>query len=90
MLVRDETDFAILKKAEELLTTSFNWQIKDDEMTGFVNEDAFEIIDNLCSEIDRLHEILEEQKEYYENQIRDCYKPISPYEFYGVNEDMFH
>ena len=52
MLVRDETDFAILKKAEELLTTSFNWQIKDDEMTGFVNEDAFEIIDNLCSEID--------------------------------------
>lgn len=90
MLVRDETDFAILKKAEELLTTSFNWQIKDDEMTGFVNEDAFEIIDNLCSEIDRLQEILEEQKEYYENQIRDCYKPISPYEFYGVNEDMFH
>ena len=79
-----------LKKAEELLTTSFNWQIKDDEMTGFVNEDAFEIIDNLCSEIDRLQEILEEQKEYYENQIRDCYKPISPYEFYGVNEDMFH
>ena len=90
MLVRDEDDYEILKRAEDMLDTTFNWNIKDDEMTGFVNEDSFEIIDDLCSEIDRLKEELEEQKEYYENQIKDYYKPISPYELYGINEDMFH
>ena len=89
MLVRDETDYEILKKAEDILATSFDWQIKDDEMTGLVREDEFEIIDNLCSEIDRLKEELDDQKEYYENQIRDYYKPISPYEFYGVSEHDF-
>lgn len=90
MLVKDETDYSILRRAEDMLDTTFNWNIKDDEMTGFVNEDGFEIIDELCSEIDRLKEELEEQKEYYENQIKDYYKPVSPYELYGVNEDIFH
>lgn len=90
MLVRDENDYSILRRAEDMLDTTFNWNIKDDEMTGFVNEDEFEIIDELCSEIDRLKEELEEQKEYYENQIRDYYKPVSAYEFYGISEDMFH
>ena len=89
MLVKDETDFAILKRAEDILNTSFDWQIKDDEMAGLVKEDAFEIIDNLCSEIDRLQEELEEQQEYYEEQIREYYKPISPYEFHGVSENEY-
>lgn len=90
MLVRDETDFEILKRAEDILNTTFSWNVRDDEMTGIVREDPFDIIDNLCSEVDRLQEQLEEQKEYYENQIKDYYKPVSPYEFYGVSEDMFH
>ena len=71
MLVRDENDYSILRRAEDMLDTTFNWQINDDEMTGLVNEDEFEIIDELCTEIDRLKEELEEQKEYYENQIKD-------------------
>lgn len=54
MYVRDECDFGILKRAEELLNADFNWNIKDDEMTGFVNEDEFEIIDKLCDEIIKL------------------------------------
>lgn len=90
MYVRDETDFHILRRAEEILDVAFNWQVKDDEMTGFVNEDAFSIIDDLCSVIDTLQEQLEDQKEHYEELIRDCYKPISPYEFYGVSENEFH
>ena len=90
MYVRDENDFAILKRAEEILDVAFNWQVKDDEMTGFVNEDEFSIIDDLCSMIDTLQEQLEDQKEHYEELIRDCYKPISPYEFYGVSENAFH
>ena len=59
-------------------------------VSWFVDEDEFEIIDELCSEIDRLKEELDDQKEYYENQIKDYYNRKSPYEIYGMNEDMFH
>ena len=90
MRVKDETDFDILKRAENILDTEFRWNIKDDEMTGWCDEDEYEIIDNLCSEIDYLKEQLEDQKEHYEEEIRECYKPISPYEFYGVSENDFH
>lgn len=54
MYVRDECEYAILKRAEELLHIEFNWNIKDDEMTGFINEDVFELIDKLCDEILKL------------------------------------
>lgn len=54
MYVKDECDLAILERAEEILNENFSWQLKDDEMTGFVNEDAFSIIDKLCNEIARL------------------------------------
>ena len=90
MYVRDEDDFHILRRAEDLLDTTFNWQVKDDEMTGYVNEDAFYIIDDLCSMIDTLQEQLDDQKEHYEQLISDCYKPIDKYEFYGVSENDFH
>ena len=33
MYVRDECEYGILKRAEELLHTEFNWNINDDEMT---------------------------------------------------------
>lgn len=56
MYVKNECDFQILKRAEEILKDNFNWQIKDDEMTGFVNEDMFSIIEELCDEIERLKE----------------------------------
>ena len=90
MLVFNETDYEILRRAEDMLDTTFDWQTKDDEMTGLVNEDVFSIIDDLCTEIDRLQEELDDQKEHYEELIRECYKPISSYEFYGVNENDFH
>lgn len=90
MLVLNENDFEILKRAEDMLDTTFDWQIKDDEMTGLVNEDAFSIIDDLCTEIDMLKEQLDDQKEHYEELIRECYEPISKYEFYGVSENDFH
>ena len=64
MQVNDEYDFAILKRAEEILNEKFNWQIKDDEMTGYVNEDVFSIIEELCDEIDYIkeqNEVIEEE-----------------------------
>ena len=90
MLVRDETDYSILRRAEDMLNTTFNWNIKDDEMTGFVNEDAFAIIDNLCTEIDYLREKVEDMEEKHQEEIKDFYKPKSLYEIYGVSENDFH
>ena len=58
MYVRNEDDFEILRRAEDMLGQQFNWQTKDDEMTGLVNEDVFSIIDDLCTEIDMLKEQL--------------------------------
>ena len=84
--VKDETDYQILRRAEDMLDTTFNWNIKDDERTGTVDEDVFSIIDELCTKID----ILEEEKEDMEENIRENYKPISPYEFYGVSEHDFY
>ena len=54
MYIRDESEFGIMKRAEEILNVEFNWNVKDDEMTGFLNEDEYEIIDKLCDEIIRL------------------------------------
>lgn len=54
MYVRDETDFHILRRAEDILQRPFNWNVKDDEMTGWCNEDEIAIIDDLCDIIDKL------------------------------------
>ena len=89
MLINGEDDFSILKRAEDLLDTEFNWNISDDDFKGYLNEDEFEIIDNLCSEIDRLKEQIEDIKEQYEEKIKDYYRPISKYELYGLNERDF-
>ena len=88
----DETNFGILRRAEDMLGTDYEINItNDDDIKGFIDDDnVSQMIDDLCMEIDRLKESLDDLKEYYEEQIKECYKPISPYEFYGVNEDMFH
>ena len=86
MYVKDEYEFGILKRAEEILKENYKWNINDDDFKGFVNEDAYEIIDSLCDEIIRLKDELEQNEE----EIREFYKPISLHEFYGVNESDFH
>ena len=88
----DEGNYLVLRRAEDMLGTDYNINItNDDECKGFIDEDnVADMIDDLCSEIDRLNETLEEQKEHYEQMISDCYKPIDKYTFYGVNEHDFH
>lgn len=88
----NEEKYTVLDRAERLLFSHYDgWNVKDDEMTGYVDDDSIiDIVDDLCSEIDRLNEVIDEQKEYYENIINDYYKPKSAYEVYGVNEDVFH
>lgn len=87
-----EENYAILRRAEKILDTDYEINITNaDDCKGFIDDDnVADMIDELCSEIDRLQEQLEEQKEYYEETINDCYKPISPYEFYGVSEHDFY
>ena len=48
--------------------------------------------DSKLNRKERIHlkEQLEEQKDYYDNLINDYYKPISPYEMYGVSEHDFY
>lgn len=87
--VRDEDDYAILKRAEDMLDSSFSWNINDDECTGWINEDELFIIDELCSKIDYLQEKIEDMEEKHQEEIRDFYKPKSPYEIYGLNERDF-
>lgn len=87
--INDENDYQILRRAEDMLDTTFNWNIKDDEMTGWIDEDELVIIDDLCSIIDILKEKIEDMEERHEEEIREFYKPISKYEFYGVNEHDF-
>lgn len=87
--VRDENDYQILRRAEDMLDTTFNWNINDDDFKGWINEDEFEIIDELCSKIDYLQERIEEMEEKHQEEIRDYYKPKSPYEIFGVNEKDF-
>lgn len=86
MLVRNENDYQILKRAEDILDTTFNWNVKDDEMTGIVNEDEYAIIDDLCTEIDLLKEKIEDMEEKHQEELRDFYKPKTPYEILGINE----
>ena len=87
--INDENDLQILKRAEEMLDTTFNWNITDDDFKGWLNEDELYIIDELCTIIDVLHEKIEDMEERHEEEIRENYRPISKYEFYGVNEHDF-
>ena len=87
-----EENYAVLRRAEDMLKTDYEINItNDDECEGTIdNDNVIQMIDELCSELDRLKEELEEQKDYYDNLIEDYYKPISPYEYYGVSEHDFY
>ena len=84
----DESNWEVIDRAEKILFTDYEKQWYDAEnIDGYIEtEELIQIIDDLCSKVDRL----QEEKENQEEMIREHYKPISPYEFYGINEDMFH
>lgn len=86
-----EDNYGVLRRAEDMLGTDYGLNItNDDECKGFIDTDNLtQMIDDLCMELDRLKESLDDLKNYYEEQIRECYKPISPYEFYEVSENDF-
>lgn len=66
--------------------TDYEGKILDDEYY-FIDEYGIEsMFEDLFCEINDLEEKIEDIKQ----DIRDNYRPISPYEMYGVNERDFH
>ena len=87
----DEDRYGIIYDAENELGTSYDMNINDDDFRGFMDEEiVLELIQDLTDEIKKLKEKLEEQQEHFDQILDDYYKPKSPYEIYGVNENDFH
>ena len=87
----DEDRYGIIYDAENELGTSYDMNINDDDFRGFMDEEiVLELIQDLTEEIQNLKEKLEEQQEHFDQILDDYYKPKSPYEIYGVNENDFH
>lgn len=87
----DEDRYGIIYDAENELGTSYEMNINDDDFRGFMDEEiVLELIQDLTEEIQNLKEKLEEQQEHFDQILDDYYKPKSPYEIYGVNENDFH
>lgn len=87
----DESNYLVIDRAERLLFTEYEKRWFDAEnIDGYIDNDTLiDIISDLCDEIELINEELEEEKNKYEEDIRENYKPISPYEFYGVSEHDF-
>ena len=87
----DEDRYGIIYEAENELGTSYMMNINDDDFRGFMDEEeVLQLIEDLTEEIKNLKEKLEEQQEEFDDKINDFYKPKSPYEVYGISEDIFH
>ena len=67
-------------------------QINKYTVKNYTEHDIISVMDLVCIIEDLLGECesLEEKIEDMEDNIRDNYKPISPYEMYGVSERDFH
>lgn len=76
----------IYDRVSDLTSTDYGVQVLDNEYY-YINEYSVEsMFEDLFCEIDSLEEKIEDMEE----NIRENYRPISPYEMYGVNERDFH
>ena len=87
----NEDNFGIIYDAENELDTSYMMNVDDDTFNGWIDDDVIlQIIEDLTNLVKKLKEDLEKQQEEFDDKINDFYNPKSPYEIYGINEDMFH
>ena len=76
----------IYDRISDLTSTDYGAKILDEEYY-YIDEYGVEsMFEDLFCEIDSLEEKIEDM----EDNIRDNYRPISPYEMYGVSERDFH
>lgn len=86
-----EENFRTFYDAEEELETSYPMMVDDDTFKGWIDDyTILQIIEDLTEKVRKLKKDLEEQQEKFDEKINDFYNPKSPYEIYGINEDMFH
>lgn len=84
----DENNFKTLDKVSETTGTDYDimWVDKEEKRGYIFVDNMYSMIEDLLMEVERLQETLEDTKKYY----NDNYKPISPYEMYGISENEFH
>ena len=86
-----EDNYRTFYDAENELDTSYLMFVDDDNFRGWIDDDAvLQMIEDLTNMIKKLKRDLEKQQEEFDEKINDFYNPKSPYEIYGINEDMFH
>lgn len=79
--ITDEYWIKYLEKAEKITSTDY------ERKENYIPLDSLLcMIRDLEDEIELLEEKIEDTEDYY----HDNWKPVSPYEMYGISESMFH
>ncbi len=82
----DEYDLKVIEKVSKITITDYGVIKYPSLNEGYIeHDDLIVLIENLLCEIDTLQEKIDD----LENDIRDNYKPISPYEMYEVSENEY-
>lgn len=77
-------------RISELTGVDYEGVVLNENEFYIEEETIIEMFKDLIWERDKTEERLEEQLEHEIQNRRDNYKPISPYEMYGVSERDFH
>lgn len=77
-------------RISELTGVDYEGVVVNENEFYIEEETIIEMFKDLIWERDKTEERLEEQLEHEIQNRRDNYKPISPYEMYGVSERDFH
>lgn len=76
----------LYKRISNLTNTDYEGIVLSEDLFYVDPEVVVAMFEDMFCEIDSLEEKIEDM----EQDIRDNYKPISPYEMYGVSERDFH
>lgn len=73
-------------RISDLTSTDYEGLVLNDDLFYVESKSVESMFQDMFCEIDSLEEKIEDM----EDNIRDNYRPISPYEMYGVSERDFH
>lgn len=73
-------------RISNLTNTDYEGLVLNDDLFYVESKSVESMFQDMFCEIDSLEEKIEDM----EDNIRDNYRPISPYEMYGVSERDFH
>ena len=79
-------DKNLYDEIRKITKTDYQYAESSDKKEVLAYHDVDVLIEELVYAYNNLKEEFDEFKEY----VKDNYKPISPYEMYGINEKDFH